>query len=89
MKREPSDAVIERTMKAICKFWAVKLGGDFHPDAAARDCRLTGRIAQRFDEHMQYLWLNASNPYDLANAAVLRANPELNRNFDTSPPYAA
>lgn len=80
-----SDQAIEHAMRAICLFWARHFEGNFYPDATLPD--LAPPLHERFEDEMQYLWLNASDPFRLATEANLRANPSARYALDCCPCY--
>lgn len=80
-----TDQAIERTMKAICRYWARHFEGSFYPDATPHN--LTPLLHRRFEDEMQTLWLNADDPFALATEANLRVNPNAYAAFDNCPRY--
>lgn len=84
-KRQPSNDAVEATIKAICRFWAVHLGSDFHPHASAADCGLESPLADRYDEGMHYILVHANDAYGSIVEAGIRANPSLYGSFDYQP----
>jgi hypothetical protein len=61
---------IERTVKLIANFWTKTLGNSFHPDSNPHSYRLPCALIERFERDMDYLYLNASNPYQYADPCI-------------------
>ena len=81
-----TDQAIEHTMRAICRYWARYFDGNFFPDEMTPP-DLALHLHDRFETQMQYLWLNAVDPWRLASEANLRANPNALYAFDSCPCY--
>jgi len=73
-KRNPSEEAVKATVKTICRFWA-----------RAVDYHLEPELVRRFDADMQYLWLNAPDPFASALEASLAAHPQLYGSLDYRP----
>jgi hypothetical protein len=84
-KRNPSEEAVKATVKTICRFWARHLGIAFQPDTRAVDYHLEPELVRRFDADMQYLWLNAPDPFASALEASLAAHPQLYGSLDYRP----
>jgi hypothetical protein len=85
MRRNPSADAIEATIKTICRFWARRLEGAFHPECSACKSRLTPGQADRYEADMQYLWTFGGDPFGSAIDANIAARPSLYGVFDYQP----